>query len=65
MLDVTWESPNSEFIPLDGYFQEVCIGSGELSPQANAARAEIMNIINNFFYEKLAGVPFIEKYLKS
>jgi hypothetical protein len=30
---------------------------GELSPQVSAARAEVINIVNNFFYEKLSGVP--------
>lgn len=40
------------------------INRGELSPQANAARAEIINIVNNFFREKLTGVPSIEAYLE-
>lgn len=40
------------------------INRGELSPQANAARAEIINIVNNFFHEKLTGVPSIEAYLE-
>ena len=40
------------------------INRGELSPQANAARAEIVNIVNNFFYEKLTGVPSISEYLE-
>jgi hypothetical protein len=40
------------------------INRGELSPQANAARAEIVNIVNNFFREKLTGVPSIEAYLE-
>ncbi|MEN8241104.1 MAG: hypothetical protein ABFS17_04225 [Chloroflexota bacterium] len=36
---------------------------GELSPQAEAARAEVINIVNNFFYEKLTGVPEIKAYI--
>ncbi len=40
------------------------INRGELSPQANAARAEIVNIVNNFFYEKLTGVPSISQYIE-
>jgi hypothetical protein len=36
---------------------------GELSPQASAARAEVVNIVNNFFYEKLTGVPSIREYI--
>lgn len=40
------------------------INRGELSPQANAARAEVINIVNNFFREKLTGVPSIEAYLE-
>lgn len=35
----------------------------ELSPQAEAARAEIINLVNNFFYEKLTGVPQIKAYI--
>jgi len=35
----------------------------ELSPQAEAARDEVINLVNNFFYEKLAGVPTIKTYL--
>jgi len=36
---------------------------GQLSPQANAARAEVVNLVNNFFHEKLTGVPTIKSYL--
>jgi hypothetical protein len=36
---------------------------GELSPQAEAARAEVINIVNNFFYDKLTGVPEIKTYI--
>lgn len=39
------------------------VNRGELSPQANAARSEVINIVNNFFYEKLTGVPSINAYL--
>jgi hypothetical protein len=35
-----------------------------LSPQAEAARAEVINIVNNFFYEKLTAVPEIQKYMQ-
>ncbi len=41
------------------------INRGELSPQANAAKAEIVNIVNNFFYEKLTGVPSINQYIEN
>ncbi len=41
------------------------INRGELSPQANAARAEIINIVNNFFYEKLTGVASINQYINN
>lgn len=38
--------------------------SGEsLSPQSEAARAEVINIVNNFFYEKLTGFPSIKEYM--
>ncbi len=39
------------------------INRGKLSPQANAARAEIINIVNNFFYEKLTGIASISQYI--
>lgn len=35
----------------------------ELSPQAEAARAELINIVNNFFYEKLTAIPVIKGYM--
>lgn len=41
------------------------LNRGELSPQANAARAEIVNIVNNFFYDKLTGVPSINQYIEA
>ncbi len=34
-----------------------------LTAQAEAARAEIINIVNNFFYEKMAGLPAIKAYM--
>jgi hypothetical protein len=34
-----------------------------LSPQAEAARAELINIVNNFFYEKLTAIPVIKRYM--
>ena len=37
---------------------------GELSPQASAARAEVINVVNNFFYDKLTGVPTIREYIQ-
>lgn len=38
-------------------------GGAELSAQAEAARAEVINLVNNFFYEKLSGVPEIQEYM--
>lgn len=35
----------------------------ELSPQAEAARAELINIVNNFFLEKLSAIPTIKNYM--
>jgi hypothetical protein len=37
---------------------------GTLSPQASAARAEVINLVNNFFHEKLTGVPTIREYIE-
>jgi hypothetical protein len=36
-----------------------------LSPQAEAARAEVINLVNNFFYEKLSAVPGIKDYMEA
>lgn len=36
-----------------------------LSPEAEAARAELINIVNNFFYEKLNAVPVIREYMEA
>lgn len=41
------------------------INRGALSPQASAARGELINIVNNFFYEKLTGIPKIKEYIQS
>lgn len=35
-----------------------------LTPPAEAARAEVINIVNNFFYEKLNAVPEIQAYIE-
>jgi len=37
----------------------------ELSPQAEAARDEVINIVNNFYYDKLSGIPTIKTYIES
>ncbi len=37
----------------------------ELTAEAEAARAEVINIVNNFFYEKLTAVPEIRGYMDS
>jgi len=34
-----------------------------LSGPAEAARAEVINLVNNFFYEKLIAVPTIKSYM--
>ena len=34
-----------------------------LSPEAEAARSELINIVNNFFYEKLTAIPDIKGYM--
>jgi hypothetical protein len=36
-----------------------------LSPRAEAARAEVINLVNNFFRERLVGVPTINEYMLS
>jgi hypothetical protein len=34
-----------------------------LSPKAEAARAELINLVNNFYYERLTAVPTIKAYM--
>jgi len=41
------------------------INRGEVSPLSNAARAEVVNIVNNFFYEKLTGIPTNGEYIEN
>ncbi len=36
----------------------------ELSMEAEAARAEVINVVNNFFYERLTAVPAIREYIE-
>jgi hypothetical protein len=36
----------------------------ELSAQAEAARAEVINVVNNFFYDKLTAMPTIKQYME-
>ncbi|MDZ7844712.1 MAG: hypothetical protein U5K99_07925 [Anaerolineales bacterium] len=41
------------------------LNRGKLSTQADAAQEEVINIVNNFFHEKLTGVPTINEYLEN
>ena len=34
-----------------------------LTAEAEAARAEVINIVNNFFYDRLTGMPTIKVYM--
>jgi len=36
----------------------------KLSGEAEAARAEVINVVNNFFYDKLISVPTIKDYIE-
>jgi hypothetical protein len=36
----------------------------KLTREAEAARAEVINVVNNFFYEKLTGIPEIKVYME-
>jgi len=36
-----------------------------LSAEAEAARDEVINVVNNFFYEKLTAIPQIKAYIES
>ena len=34
-----------------------------LTAEAEAARAEVINVVNNFFYDRLTGMPTIKAYM--
>jgi hypothetical protein len=34
-----------------------------LGPQVDAAQAQVMQIVNNFFYEKMTALPAIREYI--
>ena len=36
-----------------------------LSAEAEAARDEVINVVNNFFYEKMTAIPKIRAYMES
>ncbi len=36
-----------------------------LSAEAEAARDEVINVVNNFFYDKLTGIPQIKSYIEA
>jgi len=36
----------------------------QLSAEAEAARSEVINVVNNFFYERLTSVPTIKAYME-
>src|SRR4030042_5135387 len=38
-------------------------GGQELNASAEAARAEVINLVNNFFFERLTAVPEIKDYM--
>jgi hypothetical protein len=38
-------------------------GEQMMSAEVEAARAEVINIVNNFFYDKLMALPEIKVYL--
>lgn len=66
VVDVLEGEKESEIVRLllrlRSILSQECAGC-ELSPQAEAARAEVINLVNNFFYEKLSGYPKIKDYL--
>lgn len=37
----------------------------DLNPQAEAARDQVINLVNNFFHEKLVAMPTIKEYMES
>jgi len=37
----------------------------QMSAEAEAARAEVINIVNNFFYDRLTAIPDIKSYMES
>jgi len=39
-------------------------GKHELSVEAEAARAQVINIVNNFFHDRLVALPTIKTYIE-
>ncbi len=37
----------------------------KLSGEAEAARSEVINVVNNFFYDRLTSIPEIKKYMET
>ncbi len=37
----------------------------KMSAEAEAARSEVINVVNNFFYDKLTALPEIKKYMEA
>jgi len=37
----------------------------EVSTQVETARSEVINIVNNFFYDKLSALPTIKEYMET
>jgi len=35
-----------------------------LSPHVEAAQAELLNLVNNFFYDRMTAIPTIRTYLE-
>ncbi len=45
----------------DAISHQVC--TEDLSAEAEAARAEVLNVVNNFFYDRLIALPTIKAYI--
>jgi len=46
----------------DSISRQAC--TEELSAEAEAARDEVINVVNNFFYDRLTAVPEIKSYIE-
>ena len=68
VVAVLEDARESEFVKRLLKFREAIskqVSADELTAEAEAARAEVIQLVNNFFYEKLIALPTIKEYIDS
>jgi hypothetical protein len=68
VIRVMEDSREAEIVSKILKFRDAILQQSEysaLSAEAEAARDEIINVVNNFFYEKLTAIPEIKSYIEA